>query len=390
MKSFNQFLNESYFSEEIPTGMSRDEFNRLPSKSKSKLTGSKLGIGNKGQTLNTSQNAPAVRRARNLNTPVSSVNSGKLPIPNPPKPPTSTSAAGGKPPTGTSAAGGKPPTSTPPSGGKPPTSTPPSGGKPPTGTPPTGGKPPTGTPPTGGKPPTAPKVPGRFAKIGRLAGPASAAIDTAMSTADERSKGSGCGRSLAKGATVAAGGLLGGTAGAIGGGGLLSAATGTAGALAGGAAAGKAFDVAAGANAKERKGMATANRQRQAGTSVKGIGGSTSFSQKKPGGPAFMSTGVGKQRKTAQLAKTGVVQRGGQSVAGNLAFKKGQAVYKAGPSAKSLAKTSSNPLERVGRSLFAGAYKKFDAANAAKKLATARSSDSARSRKLGVKKLPGK
>jgi hypothetical protein len=216
---------------------------------------------------------------------------------------------------------------------------------------------------------------------GKIAGPASAALDVA----DERSKGSGWARSLAKGATVAAGGALGGALGSAAG-----PVGSVGGAVGGSVAASKAFDVAAGANAKERKGMATANRQRQAGTSVKGIGGSTSFSQKKPGGPAFMSTGVGKQRSTVQLAKTGVVQRGGQSVAGNLAFKGGKAVYKAGPSAQSLAKTSSNPLERVGRSLFAGAYKKSDAANAAKKLATARSSDAARNKKLGVKFGPGK
>ena len=238
------------------------------------------------------------------------------------------------------------------------------------------------------KSPEAPKVPGKLGKFGKVLGPVSTAVDTALSTADERAKGSGWARSLAKGATVAAGGLLGGTAGAIGGGGLLSAATGTAGAMAGGAAAEKAFDVAAGANAKERKAMATANRQKQAGTAIKGIGGQTTFSQKKPGGPAFMSTGSGSQRKTVQLAKTGVVQRGGQSVAGNLAFKDGKAVYKAGPSAQSLAKTSSNPLERIGRSLFAGAYKKSDAAAAAKKLATARQSDAARNKALGVKFKP--
>jgi hypothetical protein len=101
-----------------------------------------------------------------------------------------------------------------------------------------------------------------------------------------------------------------------------------------------------------------------------------------------MSTGSGSQRKTVQLAKTGVVQRGGQSVAGNLAFKGGKAVYKAGPSAQSLAKTSSNPLERIGRTMFAGAYKKSDAANAAKKLATARQSDAARNKALGVKAKP--
>jgi hypothetical protein len=153
-------------------------------------------------------------------------------------------------------------------------------------------------------------------------------------------------------------------------------------------AAGKAFDTVAGANAKERRGMATANRQRQVGSAIKGIGGQTNFSQKKPGGPAFMSTGVGNQRKTVQLARTGEVNRGGQSVAGNLAFKNGKAVYKAGPSAQSLAKTSSNPLERVGRSLFAGAYKKSDAANAARNLATARSNDAARNKKLAVKFKP--
>jgi hypothetical protein len=267
------------------------------------------------------------------------------------------------------------------------TSKPSSGGKPP-GLPPSGAKPSATPTPSQGKPPAGVKPSGRFAKIGRLAGPASAAIDTALSTADERAKGSGWGRSLAKGAAVAAGGLAGGALGALGGGGIGSAALGTAGAIGGAELAGKAFDVAAGANAKERKAMATANRQRQAGTAVKGIGGKTTFSQTKPGGPAFMSTGSGSQRKTVQLAKTGVVQRGGQSVAGNLAFKGGKAVYKAGPSAQSLAKTSSNPLERIGRTMFAGAYKKSDAANAAKKLATARQSDAARNKALGVKAKP--
>lgn len=246
-----------------------------------------------------------------------------------------------------------------------------------------------GKPPTTQTPQVA-KPAGKWAKIGKIAGPASAALDTALSTADERAKGSGWARSLAKGATVAAGGLLGGTAGAIGGGGIGSAVTGTAGALAGAAAAEKAFDTVAGANARERKAMATANRQRQAGTAVKGIGGNTTFSQKKPGGPAFMSTGSGSQRKTVQLAKTGVVQRGGQSTAGHLAFKGGKAVYKAGPSAQSLAKTSSNPLERVGRTLFAGAYKKHDAAKAQQALQKARASDTARNKALGVKMQPGK
>ena len=242
---------------------------------------------------------------------------------------------------------------------------------------------------SGGKPPKlpeAPKVPGKFAKIGKFAGPASAALDTALSTADERSKGSGWARSLAKGATVAAGGLLGGTAAAIGGGGLLSAATGTAGALAGGAAAEKAFDTAAGANAVQRKAIATANRKSQAGGAIKGIGGKTTFDTKKN----TITTGTGAQRKTAQLGKTSVVTGpGGKQETGYLAYKGGKAVYKRADT-KSLAQTSSNPLERIGRSLFAGAYKKSDAANAAKKLATARQSDAARNKALGVKFSPGK
>jgi hypothetical protein len=238
--------------------------------------------------------------------------------------------------------------------------------------------------------PTGAKPSSKWAKIGKFAGPASAALDTVTSTADERAKGSGWARSLAKGATVAAGGLAGGALGALGGGGLGSAALGTAGAIGGAQLAGKAFDTAAGANAKERAAMAKANRQRQAGTAIKGIGGQTTFSQKKPGGPAFMSTGSGSQRKTVQLAKTGVVQRGSQSTAGHLAFKGGKAVYKAGPSAQSLAKTSSNPLERIGRSLFAGAYKKHDAAKAQQALQKARQNDAARNKKLGVKALPGK
>jgi hypothetical protein len=261
-------------------------------------------------------------------------------------------------------------------------------GKPP-GLPPSGRKPsPTPTPSTitQGKMPTGAKPTGKWAKIGKFAGPATAALDTALSTADERSKGSGWARSLAKGATVAAGGLAGGALGALGGGGIGSAALGTAGAIGGAEAAGKAFDVAAGANAKERAAMAKANRQRQAGTAIKGIGGKTTFDTKKN----TMTTGTGSQKKTVGLAKTGVVQRGGQSVAGHLAYKGGKAVYKAGPSAQSLAKTSSNPLERIGRSLFAGAYKKHDAVKAQQALSKARQSDAARNKALGVKYLPGK
>lgn len=239
-----------------------------------------------------------------------------------------------------------------------------------------------------GKSPTGPKPTGKFGKVGKFGkalGPAATALDVGLSTADERAKGSGWKRSLAKGAAVAAGGLAGGALGAIGGGGIGSAALGTAGAIGGAEAAGKAFDVAAGANAKERAAMARKNRQRQAGSAIKGIGGKTTFDTKKN----TMTTGTGAQRKTVKLGKTGVVQRGGKSVAGHLAYKDGKAVYKAGPSAQSLAKTSSNPLERIGRTLFAGAYKKHDAAKAKQALQKAKQSDASRNKALGVKFKPG-
>jgi hypothetical protein len=226
--------------------------------------------------------------------------------------------------------------------------------------------------------PTPPKMGrGILRGAGKLIGPASAALDVA----DERSKGSGWLRSLAKGAVVAAGGAAGGAAGSAAGPlGTIAGSTG------GAMAASKAFDVAAGANAVERKAIATANRKGQAGGAIKGIGGKTTFDTKKN----TITTGTGAQRKTAQLGKTSVITGpGGKQEVGHLAYKGGKAVYKRSDT-KSLAQTSSNPLERIGRSLFAGAYKQSDAANAAKKLATARQSDAARNKALGVKFGPGK
>ena len=260
------------------------------------------------------------------------------------------------------------------------------------GNPPPPNRPPAGNPPLPGRPPaattnaatkavrtTAGK--GILKGLGKLVGPASAAIDVA----DERSKGSGWLRSLAKGAVVAAGGAAGGAGGSVAG------PVGTvAGAVGGSMAAGKAFDTVAGANAVERKAIATANRKSQSGGEIKGIGGPTSFSQKKPGGAAFMSTGSGPQRKTVELAKTSVVTdpKTGKQEVGNLAFQGGKAVYKRADT-KSLAQTSSNPFERIGRTIAAGAYKDNDAKLAAAKLATARTSDATRNQKLGVKLKPG-
>jgi len=217
-----------------------------------------------------------------------------------------------------------------------------------------------------------------------------AALSAVVGAADEKMKGSGNLRALAKGATMAVGTVLGG----LGGGALGTAVApgagtavgGYAGQAAGAELSGKAFDTVAGANAVTRKAMAAANRQRQAGGGLAGIGGQTTFSKGKDG-TGFMSTGVGNQRKTVQLAKTSVVKdpKTGKLETGNLAFKDGKAVYKRAADPSTLAQTSSNPLERVGRSLFAGAYKQQDEKARQDRLAQAVKSDIKRQRELGVK-----
>jgi hypothetical protein len=201
------------------------------------------------------------------------------------------------------------------------------------------------------------------------------AIDTAL----EKSKGSGWARSLAKGATSALGGLAGGA---------LGSAAGPVGTFAGGSAgsmaAGKAFDVAAGANAKERAAMGQQKRQSQEGGALKGIGGKTTFDTKK----GTMTTGSGKQQKTVQLAKTSVVKdpETGKAEVGYRAYRDGKVVYKrADTSNAALAKTSSNPWERIGRTLFADKYKKHDEQQRAAKLKQAAQSDIKRQQALGVK-----
>lgn len=201
------------------------------------------------------------------------------------------------------------------------------------------------------------------------------AIDTAL----EKSKGSGWVRSLAKGTVSALGGLAGGAAGSA-----LGPVGTVAGGTAGSMAAGAAFDTVAGANAKERAAMRQQKRQSQAGGALKGIGGETKFDTKKH----TMTTGSGKQRKTVELGRTSVVTdpKTGKKEVGHLAYKDGKAVYKrADTSNAALAKTSSNPLERIGRTLFAGAYKQHDAEMKAKKLKTAAERDIRRQQALGVK-----
>jgi hypothetical protein len=209
--------------------------------------------------------------------------------------------------------------------------------------------------------------------LGKVAGPASALLDVA----DEKSSGSGWLRSLAKGATVAAGGALGGVGGSA-----VGPAGSFAGAIGGSIAASKAFDVAAGANASQRKAMATANRKSQSGGALKGGGGKTTFDTTKN---TITSGG-----KTANLGKTSVVTdpKTGKKDVGYLAYQGGKAVYKRAADPSTLAQTSSNPLERIGRTLFAGAYKQKDAEAASRNLAKAQQSDAARNKALGLKTKP--
>ncbi|MFN9943568.1 MAG: hypothetical protein ACK56I_29255, partial [bacterium] len=72
---------------------------------------------------------------------------------------------------------------------------------------------------------------------------------------------------------------------------------------------------------------------------------------------AFMSTGVGKQRQTVQLAKTQLVRdpKSGKQVVGDLAFKGGKPVYLARPS---VASRDTSLGARVGRALNIGRYSK--------------------------------
>jgi len=206
--------------------------------------------------------------------------------------------------------------------------------------------------------------------------------------ADEKFKGSGNLRAGLRGLVTGTGAVLGGIAGGTAGtavGGPVGTAIGSYGGQALGAnIASKAFDVAAGANAKERAAMRQQKRQSQAGGALKGIGGKTTFDTKK----GTMTTGSGKQQKTVQLAKTSVVTdpKTGKKEVGYLAYNNGRAVYKRpDTSNKTLKQTSSNPLERLGRTLFAGAYKEHDAKQKAAKLKQAAQSDIKRQQALGVK-----
>lgn len=210
--------------------------------------------------------------------------------------------------------------------------------------------------------------------LGKVAGPVMGGV---IDTADEKSKGSGWGRSLAKGVTTAVGTALGaaaGTAAAPGAGTL-------AGGLAGQYAAGKAFDMAAGANAKERAQMATSNRQSQAGSKIVGSGGPMAVNKAKNA----ITTGVGPNRKTVKLSNTQAIPQGKGQEIGYLAYKGGKPVYKRAADPSTLSKTSSNPFERIGRTINPNAYKASDAAAKSAKLKTAQANTATYKKNLGIK-----
>jgi len=237
------------------------------------------------------------------------------------------------------------------------------------------------------------KVPGGTKALGVLKGVGSFAskaavpVDVGLRTWNRKSQGQSWKRSIAGGATETAGGLAAGAAGAALGTAILpgvgTVIGGIGGYMAGSGAAGKAFDTVAGKTPQELKAAQVKNRQRQAGGALTGIGGKTTFSKAKDG-TGFMSTGVGKQRKTVQLAKTSVVKdpTTGKSEVGHLAFKGGKAVYKRSDAPGT---GTTNPFERIGRTFNPGAYKANDAKLAAAKLKTAAASDIKRQQALGVK-----
>ena len=220
--------------------------------------------------------------------------------------------------------------------------------------------------------------------LGRGLGAAGAAYDVYSGYQGEKAKGSGNTRALLKGLTQAAGATIGGIAG----GAVVPVAGTIAGATAGSMAGGKLFDVAAGENARERAMRALQRRQSQAGEYFIGKD-STKVTQK--GKAGFVSTGTGTDRKTSQLASTKVLKDPvtGKERVGYLAFKTSpagqkQAVYKAGDTSQDLAKTSSNWLERLGRTYAPSLYSKSDAANERRQLSNARAQQNLMRTKLGM------
>jgi hypothetical protein len=122
------------------------------------------------------------------------------------------------------------------------------------------------------------------------------------------------------------------------------------------------------------------------GSALMGIGGPTSVSQNKDG-TGFMSTGVGSQRKTVQLAKTQLVKdpTTGKQRVGDLAYKGGKAVYLARPSAAS---SDTNLLSRLSRATGIGGQRERDSDAAKKDYRSALANTQTYQKKLGITPKP--
>ena len=160
--------------------------------------------------------------------------------------------------------------------------------------------------------------------IGRgLAGAAGAAFDVVQGREDAKKAGASDRRAWLRGAARAAGGLVGGTLGAIGGGGIGSAALGIGGYMAGSQIGDKLFTSLAGGTQKQKDWLRQKNLATQAGTRAKDV-------QYRKGNQAVVfDKRVGKERIGTWDPKS--------------------QTYKADVTNPVKAYTAKNPFERLGR-----------------------------------------
>ena len=183
--------------------------------------------------------------------------------------------------------------------------------------------------------------------VGRGAQAAAFGMDAAQGYSDAKQRGADNLRATARGLARGTGSLLGGTAGALGGafvgtaggsftgpgavvtGALGAYSGGAAGSMVGGEVADKAFQTVAGATDAEKKLM----RQRKRESQIDAYGRGPQYSNARGGKAIVKDPTTGKAR------------------VGYLSYKDGKPVYTAPNDPSTLRYTSSNPLERVGRTL---------------------------------------
>ena len=187
--------------------------------------------------------------------------------------------------------------------------------------------------------------------FGKIAGPAFTAYDAYDVYKQEREKGESKDRATKAAIARAGGGLAGGAAGAAAGaalGSVVPVVGTTIGGLAGGVlgymGGEKIGSAALGASQKDKDWMKWANRKNQAGVTAN-------------------------KAKFKVANKAIIKDKSGKERVGYKAYKDGKVVYKHANEPKSLQYTSSNPLERIGRTFFPGAYKASDELARQKKVA---------------------